>query len=193
MLVAYMVAKSVGTGLKPVPTKTKSGIEKSAKSVIIKYTLYAFLTLVVAAYSLRTLVRNRDWRTHASIWRATVAASPASPKARLNMGDVYSLEGDLEKSAQEFILTAQLKPDYAEAYHNLANIYYKMGRIDDAIANYRRAATLKPSLWQSYQDMGIIYFQKGDYASARGCFKKAVEINPGNAELQATLKQLEKM
>ena len=166
-------------------------VEKSAKPVIIRRIAYVFLALLVMAYSARTLVRNRDWRTHASIWRATVAASPASPKAHLNMGDVWSLEGDLEKSVREFRLTAQLKPDYAEAYHNLANIYYKMGRIDDAIANYRKAATLKPSLWQSYQDMGIIYYQRGDYAFARDCFKKAVEINPGNTELQATLKQLE--
>ena len=87
MLVAYAVTLAVGAGRdRPLHGNAllnakpgTIGIEKNAKSAMIRYILYAFLTLVVMTYSARTLVRNRDWRTHASIWRATLAASPASP------------------------------------------------------------------------------------------------------------------
>lgn len=119
----------------------------------------AFLICLVCAYSLRTIIRNRDWASHTSIWRATVRVSPYSPKAHNNMGDVYCLEGDLEKAALEFQRAIELKPDYADAYHNLANTYLKMGRVNEAVFNYKKALEFNPNLQQSRRSLEAIYSQ----------------------------------
>lgn len=121
----------------------KFGINKKLSHII-----YGFLVILIAFYCVRTIIRNADWRTHSSLWRATVKVSPLSPKAHNNMGDVYSEEGDLNAAAKEFSRAIELRPDYWEAYHNLANTYQKMGMHKEADLNYRKAADLNPSFYQ---------------------------------------------
>ncbi|MFH1198823.1 MAG: tetratricopeptide repeat protein [Candidatus Omnitrophota bacterium] len=110
--------------------------------------IYVFLAILIVFYSGRTIIRNADWSTHASIWRATVRVSPLSPKAHNNMGDVYSREGNLSAAAGEFSRATELRSDYWEAYHNLANTYQKMGMFAQADLNYRKAVELNPSFYQ---------------------------------------------
>lgn len=141
-----------------------------------KTTANLVMIFLLAACSLRTIIRNFDWKNHAAIWRATVKASPLSPKARNNMGDVHCGEGNLEKAVEQFKTAVELKPDYADAYHNLANTYQKMGRIEEAIRNYEKALSLNPRLYQSDTQLGIIYFNRGQRAQAEAYFQKAREI-----------------
>lgn len=133
------------------------------------------LIILVCFYSVRTYIRNFDWKSHASIWRATVKVSPLSPKAHNNMGDVFSLENDFERAAQEFNQAIKLNPRYADAYHNLAYTYEKMGKIDEAVLNYKKATTENPLLWQSYQNLARIYFEERQVQQAEAYLKKARE------------------
>lgn len=105
-----------------------------------------FLILLIGAYSARTIYRNEDWRSRAALWRATVRISPESPRAHNNMGDIYSIEGDLEKAAASFRRATELKPNYAEAYFNLASTCEKLGRRHEAELYYKKAIAFKPEL-----------------------------------------------
>ncbi len=117
---------------------------------------YIGLTFLIIGYSARTVVRNFDWRDHAAIWRATEKASPYSPKAHNNMGDVYCREGNPKKAVEEFRRAIELNPDYADAYHNLANTYEHMGKTDEAIENYSKALYINPDLYQSRQRLNAL-------------------------------------
>jgi tetratricopeptide (TPR) repeat protein len=162
---------------------TKKGMPKKWFSLL--------LIFLITLYSLRTIVRNFDWKTHTSIWKATVEVSPKSPKAHNNMGDVYSLEGNLEKAASEFIRAIELRPNYADAYHNLANTYEKMGKTDEAIINYKQAVSINPLLYQSYLNLGIIYLNKKQDNLAKDYFRRVLEIKPDNISVRQILKELE--
>ena len=151
-----------------------------------------FLIVIIVLFSVRTFVRNFDWKSHASIWRATVKVSPLSPMAHNNMGDVYGLEGNQAKAAEEFKRAIELRPDYAYAYHNLANTYGKMGRIDEAMEGYSTAIRFNPGLWQSYRALGVIYLNRGQVGPARKYFKKMLEINPADEEIKRVLGEMEK-
>lgn len=149
-----------------------------------------FLVILIGAYSLRTIYRNNDWKDRAALWRATVKSSPKSPKAHNNMGDIYSIEGDMETAAREFKMATELKPDYADAYHNLGLTCQKMGRLNEAVANYKKAVSINPRLYQSYQNLGVIYLNKGELDSAKDYLQKSLEINPDNTALRQALKEL---
>jgi len=166
-------------------------IDRYAKEGKLKKWVSILLISLIVLYSWRTVVRNSDWKTHASIWKATVEVSPKSPKAHNNMGDVYSLEGNLEKAAEEFSRAIELKPDYADAYHNLASVYQKMGRIDEAIMNYKKAVSINPFLYQSYQNLGVIYLNKHQVDLAKEYFSKVLEIAPDNASVRQILRESE--
>ena len=153
--------------------------------------IYIFLTVLVAAYALRSIVRNRDWRTHSSLWKATVKVSPQSPKAHNNMGDVYSLEGDWNKAAAEFRRAIELKPDYAEAYHNLGNSYLNLGRQDEAALAYQQAIAYRPGLYQSQANLGFVYLQKGQRELARRHLGIAARLAPNDTIVRDLLKQVQ--
>jgi len=104
------------------------------------------LVLITGFYSIRTILRNEDWKTRANLWRATIKTSPLSAKAHNNMGDIYSIEGSIKKAATAFKTATVLRPDYADAYFNLGLTYQKMGRNEEAVLNINKAVSLKPEL-----------------------------------------------
>ena len=161
-------------------------VEKSKKL------LNVILIVLVALYSWRTIVRNTDWRTHASIWRATAKVSPYSPRAHNNMGDVYSLEGNPQLAVLEFRRAIELRPDYADAYHNLATTYYNMGRVQEAIENYKKAISFNSKLYQSYVSLGGVYFNMGRLAQAKEYLLKAQELKPDDPSLKQILQDINK-
>ncbi|MCG8431059.1 MAG: tetratricopeptide repeat protein [Candidatus Omnitrophica bacterium] len=133
-------------------------------------------TVIIAGYAVRTVARNEDWRTPPRLWRATVAASPQSPRAHNNMGDVYAQEGNYQKSLESFKKAIALKPHYADAYHNVANIHEVTGNREEAIAYYSKAIQLNPRLYQSYQRLALIYNTLGDQQLAVRLWNRGQEL-----------------
>ena len=159
-------------------------IIKNKKTETLGYLLF---TAVIISLSTRTIIRNIDWKNEDNLWIATGKTSPSDPKTHINLGDVYSRGGDLNRAAEEFIIAIRLNPNYADAYHNLGNTYYRMGKIDDALTVFRRAIVLNPELWQSYQNLAAIYFGRKQYNLAEESQKKAVSINQSSAYLRQDL------
>lgn len=142
--------------------------------------LMAIFWILILLFSVRTTVRNRDWKSHESLWIATVKTSPTSPKAWNNMGDVYAQRKDFPASIEAFQRAIELRPNYVDPHHNIGVSYLQMGEYDKAIAWFEKAIAIHP-IPQSYNDMGIAYYQKNDWKKAEECFKKALELDPKSA------------
>jgi len=149
------------------------------------------LILIVASLSVRTIIRNRDWRSEDTLWLATAAVAPSGQQIHNNLGDVYARQGNFQKAIEEFTLATQINPNYADAWHNLANTYQQVGQIDLALENYQKALSINPQLWQSYQNMAAIYFNAGQFDAALENIKKAAELNPTDETLKQNLQIIE--
>jgi len=163
-------------------------IKKYSRTPKSKNIVAIVVILLLGAYSIRTIIRNNDWKDRATFWRATVKASPESSKAHNNMGDIYSIEGDLEMAIQSFRHATELNPGYAEAYHNLAFTYTKTNRYDEAIKYYKKAVSLNPALLQSYQNLGAIYLARGEAGLARKYLQEALRIAPEDSEIAGAIR-----
>lgn len=144
---------------------------------------FSILTVIIIILSVRTLIRNNDWKNEDNLWIATGKTSPSSPNTHNNLGDVYGRWGDKQRALQEFQTAIALKPNYADAYHNLANTYRELGQIDKALESYQKAAQLNPLLWQSYQNIAAIYFEMKQYDKSLEFIQKAIAVNPRNLNL----------
>lgn len=162
-------------------------IGEISKNQKLPYILLAFFLLTL---SIRTVIRNTDWKNQDTLWLATDKTSPSSSQNHNNLGDLYARHGDLEKAVEEFKKAIELKPNYGDAYHNLANIYGQMGKNDLAIENYQKAISTNPNLWQSHQNLANIYHQQGKIDLVRQELEKALQINPDNQKLKEALLNL---
>lgn len=152
---------------------------------------YFALVLIVASLSVRTILRNRDWKSEDTLWLATAAVAPSGQQIHNNLGDVYARQGDMQKAVEEFRKAIEINPNYADAWHNLGNTYQQMGQLDLAMENYQKAANINPQLWQSYQNMAAIYFNAGQYDAALENIKKALELNPNDENLKQNLEVIQ--
>lgn len=176
---AYLSAIGIFVVVAMVINKVTEKIERSlqlGRSSIF----YVILSLLLVTLTVRTVVRNQDWKTQDTLWLATAKTSPSSPQNHNNLGDLYGRRGDLERSAEEFRKAIELKPGYADAHHNLANTYQQMGRIDEAIENYQKAFEFNPQLWQSCQNLAAIYFEQEELELAEEWLEKARVIRTRN-------------
>lgn len=152
-----------------------------------KIASYSVLGVLLAILSIRTIIRNTDWKNEDSLWVATAQVAPSGENIHNNLGDVYSRQGNLPKAIEEFKKATEINPRYADAYHNLANTYQEMGDYDNAVLNYQKAIEFNPNLWQSYQGLAAIYFEKGDFQKALEGMEAAARINPNDPSIAQNL------
>lgn len=166
----------------------------------LKKGIYIIFALLILALSVRTIVRNHDWKNEDNLWIASAKVSPNDPNVLNNLGDMYARHKDYQKAIESFNKAIKLKPDYADAYHNLANIQTALYSnenneeyLKEAIDNYFLAIKYNPLLWQSHQNLGAIYFNLKQYDKAIEQLEKAIEINPSNLNLQNNLNMLKQI
>ena len=164
---------------------------KAASYEKLRNYVYVAFGILIIALSVRTIVRNRDWKSEETLWFATVKVSPSGPNIHNNLGDVYARQGNMQKAIEEFQKAIEINPNYADAFHNLANTYQRTGMIQEAADSYKKAIEINPRLWQSHQNLAEIYFNAGEFNLAFENIKKALEIDPQNQQLQQNLKVIE--
>lgn len=153
--------------------------------------ILAFVILVIAGFSIRTMYRNADWKNEDTLWPATLKTSPSGHNIHNNMGDVYSRNLQHDKAIEEFKKAIEINPNYADAYHNLGMTYYTIKQYDQAIENLQKAASINPNLWQSYQSLATIYWEKADKEKAAAYLQKALELRPAEPSLLQLSAQLQ--
>jgi protein O-mannosyl-transferase len=79
-----------------------------------KMAALAALTAVVAAFGMRTMVRNRDWQDNMSLYSAGVRVSPGSAKMHGNLASEYMAAVEWDKAAAEYETALRINPDYPD-------------------------------------------------------------------------------
>lgn len=90
--------------------------------------------VVLALATVRTVLRNRDWRDDLTLWQATVVTAPRSAKTHNGLGEQLAARGrpgDLEQAIAHGERAVAIRPDYLPALANLATYYVRRG---DALA-----------------------------------------------------------
>lgn len=97
------------------------------------------LGLVLALFSVRTVVRNRDWRDSETFWRVTLEAAPRCARAQFNVGMVHAKRAQWKETEAYLQRAIGINPDYLRARFELGRIYGLLGRTDDARAQWEEA------------------------------------------------------
>lgn len=145
------------------------------------------IVLLLVGYSIRTLVRNHDWRNVDNLWIATGKASPSDPKTHNNLGDMYARHGNMEMAIKEFTRATELNPGYSAAYYNIGNTYKHMRNEEKAYEYFMKALEINPTIWQAYMNIAIYHFEKGNIDEAEKYVSQGLKHDPKNPGLHANL------
>ncbi len=152
-------------------------LERLCRKEGLRVFVYTVFAVAIVALSIRTIVRNEDWKSEDTLWVATAKTSPSSPNTHNNMGDVYSRSGDIDNAIKEFSLAIEINPNYADAYHNRGSAHQSKGDMDSAINDYQKAIEINSNIWQSFQNLAGIYFNSGDFEKAALYMEQAFSKN----------------
>jgi tetratricopeptide (TPR) repeat protein len=97
--------------------------------------------LLLGACSVRTYVRNPDWKDDLALFTSAVRASPRSAKAHFNLGNALrDQKRDMDGALRAYGEALRIYPAYSEAHYNAGVIYQQhVGMPDRAIEAYSRA------------------------------------------------------
>jgi tetratricopeptide (TPR) repeat protein len=145
------------------------------------------LTVGVAALATRTVARNEEYRSEASIWQTAVDRWPINPRAHNNLGFALARAGRTSEAIAQYEAALRLMPDYAEAHNNLGNALEGAGRTSEAIAQLEEALRLKPDYVKAHINLGNALEGAGRTPEAIAQFEEALRLQPDYAEVHYNL------
>ncbi len=103
------------------------------------------------------------------------------------MQDLLAIQGDYEKSSDQFAWAQNWDPTDSKYAYNLGNSLFHLGRLNDSMEWYRKATTLDPNYPEAYYNWAVAAMDTNDYQTAGKLFQKTLELNPGYAEAKRGL------
>jgi Flp pilus assembly protein TadD len=143
----------------------------------------AYLVALVAA----SIVRNMTWQDPATLWADAAVKSPASYRARNNLGRALIGQGQPQQAAQQFNEAIRINPNYAEAHNNLGTLHARGGRFEQARKHLATAIELNPRYAEAYNNLGVALLSQGLAYDAAVQLAHAVRLAPGYAKAHANL------
>jgi len=115
------------------------------------------LTVVVAAFGMRTMVRNRDWVDNLNLYSAGVRVSPGSAKMHADLADEYMGEGERDLAATQFQIALKIDPDYPDVLANYGLLEASKGNQDAGGRMMERAYYMSQRNNPNYDFMAVNY------------------------------------
>jgi Tfp pilus assembly protein PilF len=88
---------------------------------------FGLLAVVVAAFAIRTVVRNQDWKDNHALYASGVIAAPASAKMHDFMGNMYMANGQFDLARGELQTAMGIYPDYLDALESYGLLEFEQG------------------------------------------------------------------
>jgi tetratricopeptide (TPR) repeat protein len=75
-------------------------------------------------------------------YNQAIALNPSNPGLRIELGGIYYQLRQWDLAQNQFTISTQLKPDYANAYYNLGHVLEEKGDLSNALLQYQAVRQL---------------------------------------------------
>jgi tetratricopeptide (TPR) repeat protein len=163
------------------------GLEKLYLARKTRTLAYVFLALIVLAGSVRTVIRNRDWRDAATVWQKTLEIFPNNVTAHFNLGSTYNLQGKYDLAIEELTRAYRINPSNQFIQLELAIAYQRKGMPAEAEKYYQKGLAMDPAMYKARINLGILNQGQRDPKAAEQQYRKILEEIPNNFEAHTNL------
>ncbi len=112
---------------------------------------------------------------------ATQKTTLERPEARVNLGNLYSAQGDFVQAEDYYRQALAIDPTFTPATANLADMLRAQGRDEEGEALLREGLARQPNSGALHYSLGLLLVRKGDSGAALSELQKAAELDPGSS------------
>ena len=126
------------------------------------------------------------------LYKESIALCPTAD-AHTYLGWAYSFQGKLDDAIAQCEIAIQIDPEFGNPYNDIGVYLMQQQQLDEAIPWLEKAKQAKryePRHFP-YLNLGRVYVAKGMLQKALEEFRAALRLNPDDADLAETIKQLE--
>ncbi|MFH0738769.1 MAG: tetratricopeptide repeat protein, partial [Candidatus Omnitrophota bacterium] len=152
----------------------------SSRRAALRNYLIFIMVVIASAYTVRTAIRNEDYRGPERFWAQTLRVSMNNWQAHSNMGFIYLTKGRTQEAIGEYEKTIKLHPKSADLYNNLAVAYHKTGKVAEAEYYFQKAIEVNPDSAYAHINLAIIYCRQAKLSLAIQHYDKAVRLGYKN-------------
>ena len=134
--------------------------------------------ILLCGSGVRTVLRNRDWRTDETLFKSATMATPNSVRAHLNVAFLLRNKGDIQGAIHHYHRILAIKPDYPIVNYNLAETYKGLKDQETALHYYEQAARHRPGFVEAWTSLGKMYLDLGKELEAESAFEVALNLSP---------------
>ncbi len=149
--------------------------------------------IIILGYSVRTFIRNEDWKDTLTISKRTIEANPLNAWALTSFGGYLLEEEKYTEAIKNLKKAILISKDYARAHESLGGCYLKLGRYEDAIQEFKETLRLSPDEIDARNSMGVSYAQLKKYDEAEDAFRTVLRIEPTYFDSYLNLAKLYEM
>jgi tetratricopeptide (TPR) repeat protein len=122
-----------------------------------KMPAWGLLGAIVLILSVRTVVRNQDWKDAFALYSSGVRAVPNDAKMHANLAGQYFLRNQLDLAAGEYQVALRIHPDSAEALSSYAALKFQRGNYQAAGEMMEKALSISGRNNLNYDFMVVTF------------------------------------
>lgn len=122
-----------------------------------KVVAWGLLAAIALALSVRTIIRNRDWRNDFALYSSAVRAVPQDAKMHAGLARQYSMRSQVELAVAEYQTALRINPDSADTLASYASLQYQLGNYSSAGAMMEKALNMSGRNNLNYDYMEVLY------------------------------------
>ncbi|TSC74858.1 MAG: hypothetical protein G01um101444_149 [Parcubacteria group bacterium Gr01-1014_44] len=143
-----------------------------------KKTVYLALALILAFFSARTIIRNKDWRDAKTLFTATVQESPRSLITRTALAAVYIKADEWGEAKEQLDIAQGIYKDNSHLQNILGIMADHEGDYALAESRYQKSLELNPDAIIPHINLAELYLKTSRMAEAGASFKKVIDFYP---------------
>jgi len=140
---------------------------------------YFLLFLFLGFLSIRTILRNFDWKDPITFYNQTLKYSETA-RVHNNLAMAYADKKDFEKAIFHYQRAIEISDVYPQTHNNLGNAYKEINQFEKAIEEFERAIKMDPYFFFAYNNLAGLYVEQKNYDKAIDVYQRYLKISPQN-------------
>ena len=163
-----------------------AGFLKEITNLKLIHFITIFLLLSLVPLSIRTIIRNRDWKDGLTLYTHDAGINSNSFDLENNLGVELFRSGKITEAKEHFQKSVDIQPKWHFALNNLGAVYQNEKNYPKAKELYKKVLETS-DYYLAHENLSSIYLAEEDYRQARDFTDNALKKLPNNSLLWLNL------